>query len=140
MLPINVSIARILGQTLENVAADQGIAQARYDARYVYRRVFEEMRFETLPVYLARFGGQYYEAGEFTAELLGTRHILMRRRRVPAYVLPWLLPIHAAYAEEVIRLKGGRAVESKGREPVVGPTKKGVTVVDFDVDLFWRAP
>jgi serine/threonine protein kinase len=138
MLPIHVGIARILGKSLETIAIDQGIAQARHDARYVYRRLFEEMTFETLPTYLARFGGQYYESGECTVELLGPGHALLRRRRVPAYVLPWLLPIHAAYAEEVVRLRGGRAVESKSREPLAAPTHKGVSVVDFDVDLLWR--
>jgi tRNA A-37 threonylcarbamoyl transferase component Bud32 len=140
MLPINVAAARILGKPLETIAIDQGIAQARYDARYVYRRLFEEMTFDTLPAYLARFGAQYYETGECTSELVAPGHALLRRKRVPMYVVPWLLPVHVAYAEEVIRLKGGRQVESKTRPPVEGPARKGVAVVDLDVDLMWRAP
>ena len=98
------------------------------------------MTFETLPAYLARFGAQYYEAGECTAELVAPGHALLRRKRVPAYVLPWLLPIHTAYAEEVVRLKGARAVTSKSRPPVEAPTHKGIAVVDVDVDVTWRAP
>jgi serine/threonine protein kinase len=140
MLPINVGIARVLGKPIETLGVEQGIAQARYDARYVYRRLFEEMTFDTLPAYLARFGAQYYEAGECTAELVAPGHALLRRKRVPAYVLPWLLPIHAAYAEEVVRLKGARAVASKSRPPVEAPTHKGIAVVDVDVDVTWRAP
>jgi tRNA A-37 threonylcarbamoyl transferase component Bud32 len=140
MLPINVAIARILGKQLETLAIEQGIAQARFDARYVYRRLFDEMTFETLPAYLGRYGAQYYEAGECSAELVAPGHVLVHRKRVPAYVLPWLLPIHASYAEEVIRLKGARAVHAKGRAPIEAPTHKGVAVVDLDVDITWRQP
>ncbi|MGH7293541.1 MAG: serine/threonine-protein kinase [Polyangiaceae bacterium] len=140
MLPVNVAVARLLGKSLEGLASEQGIAQARFDARYVYRRLFDEMTFETLPAYLGRYGAQYYEAGECSAEAVAPGHALLRRKRVPAYVLPWLQPIHCAYAEEVIRLKGARTVQSKARPPTDAPTHKGIRVVDLDVDLFWRAP
>jgi serine/threonine protein kinase len=137
MLPLNVAIARILGKSLDAVAAAQGVAQARHDARYVYRRLFADMTYATVHTYLARFAGQYYEAGECTADLPEPGHLVLHRKRVPAYVLPWFSVIHTAYAEEVVRLKGAHAVESEARPPVDAGTRKGVAVVDLDVDLRW---
>jgi len=137
MLPINVAIARVLGKSLEVIAEAQGVAQARYDVRHVYRRAFEEMTFETLPAFLVRFASQYYETGELLAETAGPGHVVVHRRRLPAYVLPWVSVIQGAYAEELVRLKGGRSVTATPRAPVEAATRKGVAVVDLDVDLRW---
>jgi serine/threonine protein kinase len=139
MLPVNVAIARVLGKSLDVIAEAQGVAQARYDVRHVYRRPFEEMTFDTLPAFLVRFAIQYYEAGELTAEAAAPGHIVVHRRRLPAYVLPWLSAIQVAYAEELVRLKGGRSVTATPRAPVEAATRKGVAVVDLDVDLRWTA-
>jgi tRNA A-37 threonylcarbamoyl transferase component Bud32 len=138
MLPINVGIARILGKTLEAVCAEQGVAQARHDIRYVYRRAFEEMTFATVQSFLGRFANQYYEAGECTADLVSPGHIVVHRRKLPAYVLPWFLAIHVPYVEETLRLKGARTVSSTPRTPVEAGTRKGVVVVDVDVDVKWQ--
>jgi tRNA A-37 threonylcarbamoyl transferase component Bud32 len=137
MLPINVAIARVLGKSLDVIADVQGVAQARYDVRHVYRRPFEEMTFDTLPAFLVRFAIQYYEAGELTAEAVGPGHVVLHRRRLPSYVLPWLSAIQVAYLEELVRLKGGRSVTATPREPVESATRKGIAVVDLDVDLRW---
>jgi hypothetical protein len=137
MLPINVAIARVLGKSVEVIAEAQGIAQARYDVRHVYRRPFEEMTFDTLPAFLVRFASQYYETGELTAEAGGPGHVVLHRRRLPAYVLPWVSPIQAAYTEEVVRLKGGKSVTATPRAPVEAGTRRGVALVDLDVDLTW---
>jgi serine/threonine protein kinase len=137
MLPVNVAIARVLGKSLDVIAEAQGVAQARYDARHVYRRPFEEMTFDTLPAFLVRFASQYYETGELAAEAAGPGHVVLHRRRLPTYVLPWLSAIQVAYVEELVRLKGGRSVVATPRAPVEAAARKGVTVVDLDVDLRW---
>jgi tRNA A-37 threonylcarbamoyl transferase component Bud32 len=137
MLPVNVAIARILGKSLDAVAAAQGIAQARYDARHMFRRPFEEMTLDMLPAFLVRHAMQYFEAGELLAEVAGPGHVVVHRRRLPAYVLPWLTAIQVAYAEELVRLKGGKSVDATARTPVEAGTRKGVALVDVDVDLRW---
>jgi serine/threonine protein kinase len=137
MLPVHVAIARVLGKSLEIIAEGQGVAQARYDARHVYRRPFEEMTFDTLAAFLVRFASQYYETGELTAEAVGPGHVVLHRRRLPTYVLPWLSAIQVAYTEELVRLKGGRSVVATPRAPVEAGSRKGVAVVDLDVDLRW---
>jgi serine/threonine protein kinase len=137
MLPIHVAIARVLGKPTEAVAEAQGVAQARYDARHVYRRPFEEMTLDGLPAFLVRFAVQYLEAGELAAETAGPGHVVLHRRRLPAYVLPWFSAVQGAYVEELVRLKGGGSPLATSRPPVEAGTRKGVALVDVDVDLRW---
>jgi hypothetical protein len=137
MLPVNVGIARVLGKSLEVIAEAQGIAQARYDARHVYRRPFDEMTLEALPAFLVRFAVQYFEAGELVADAAGPGHVVLHRRRLPAYALPWLSAIQVAYVEELVRLKGGRSVTATPRPTVDAGTRKGIALVDLDVDVRW---
>ena len=137
MLPINVAIARVLGKPTEAVAEAQGVAQARYDARHVYRRPFEEMTLDRLPAFLVRFAVQYLETGELAAETAAPGHVVLHRRRLPAYVLPWFSAVQGAYVEELVRLKGGRSPLATARPPVEAGTRKGVALVDVDVDLRW---
>jgi serine/threonine protein kinase len=138
MLPVTVAVVRILGKSLELFAIEQGVAQARNDARYVFRRAFEDMTDETLPASLARFATQYYEAGEVTAELVAPGHVVLHHRRLPAYVVPWVAAIDGAYMEELLRLKGAPSVKAIPRPPIEAGTRKGVAVADVDTDLRWR--
>ncbi len=137
MLPVNVAIARVCGRSLESLAVEQGVGQARYDSRYGYRRFFEAMTFDTVAPNLARFCEQYCDTAECAAELLEPGRLVLRRKRLPLYVLPWYAPIWAAYAEELVRLKGARSVESTTREPVSAGARRGVAIVDFDVEIRW---
>jgi serine/threonine protein kinase len=139
MLPINVAIARILGKSLDRLAFQQGTAQARHDTRYAHKRFFDAMTLETIQAHLVRFYEQYYDNGETSAELVAPGHVLLHRRRLPAYVLPWLAPAHVAYAEELVRLKGARTVEASTRPPTGAGSRRGVEMVDLDVDLRWHA-
>jgi serine/threonine protein kinase len=138
MLPLNVAIARALGKSLEGLASEQGIGQAKYDVRYVYRRVFEASTLDDIADFLNRYGVQYYEAGECVSEQMGPDHVVVRRRRLPAYVLPWYAPLHGAYGAEVLRLKGAARVEVRTRPHVEIGTRHGVAIVDLFVDLRWK--
>jgi tRNA A-37 threonylcarbamoyl transferase component Bud32 len=139
MLPINVALARILGKPLAGLAFEQGAAQARHDTRYAHKRFFDAMTFETLPAHLVRFCEQYYDNGEASAELVAPGHVLLRRKRLAAYVVPWFAPAQTGYAEELIRLKGARTVQSSTRPPMAAGSRRGIEMVDLDVDLRWRA-
>jgi serine/threonine protein kinase len=138
MLPINVAIARTLGKPLATLASEQGTGQAQYDVRYVYRRFFEATPLEAIEEFLNRYGAQYYETGECTTERPEPGHVIIRRRRLPAYVLPWYAPLHSSYGEEIVRLKGARRIEVSIRPPVETGTRRGVAMVDLIVDLRWR--
>ena len=140
MLPLNVAIARMLGKSLDGLASEQGAGQARYDVRYVYQRLFKATSFDQMAEFLNRYGMQYYETGECVSEQPAPNHVVVRRRRLPAYVLPWYAPLHGSYGAEVLRLKGATKVEIKVRPPVEIGTRHGVAIVDLFVDLRWKAP
>jgi hypothetical protein len=138
MLPLNVAVARLLGRPLESLAVEQGAVQARYDVRHVYRRFFEAMTLETVAAFIGHYGALYYEAGECTAEPAEPGHLVVHRRRVPTYVLPWFAPLHSSYLEEVVRLKGARAVKATCRPPTEAGNRRGVALVDIDTDVRWQ--
>jgi hypothetical protein len=138
MLPINAAIARALGKPLATLAAEQGAAQASYDVQYVYRRLFESMTLETLHQYVPRLADTYFDSGECTAERVGPGHIVVHRRRLPEYVLPWFAPAQTAYLEEIARAKGASSVQGTLRPPLAAASKRGLAIVDLDTELRWR--
>jgi hypothetical protein len=137
MMPINAGIARLLGKPVEVLGREQGAQQARYDVENVYRRVFEAMSFESAGAHLARLSRQYYDFGDCVGEHVAPGHIAVTRRGLPAYVLRWFAPMHAAYAEQVLRMKGATFVEATVQPPVDVGSSGGVPLVDLTTDVFW---
>jgi hypothetical protein len=138
MLPINAGIARLLGKPLATLAAEQGVAQASHDVQYVSRRLFESITLETLHSYVPRLADPYFDFGECTAERVGPAHVVVHRRRLPEYVLPWFAPAQTAYLEEVLRWKGAQSVQVTLRPPLAAASKRGLAIVDLDTELRWR--
>ncbi|MGH7295041.1 MAG: serine/threonine protein kinase [Polyangiaceae bacterium] len=137
MMPINAAIARVLGKPLEVLAREQGAQQARFDGENVYKRLFDAMTFENLPALMARFERQYYDFGDSFAELVAPGHMLLRRIAVPEFILRWYAPMHAAYAEQILRTKGATFVESTVKPPEQASTRDGFRVIDVDTHLLW---
>jgi serine/threonine protein kinase len=137
MLPINVALARLLDKPVEVLGREQGAEQARYDVEQVYRRLFDAMTFENVGVILARFERQYYDFGDGIGEMIAPGHVLMRRTGVPEFILSWFAPMHAAYAEQILRMKGATFVESTVDTPVPAGTRSEIPVADIDTHLLW---
>ncbi len=138
MLPLNATIARLLKKPLRDLGAQQGALQARHDVEQVYRSPFQSMNVDDPTPVLGRFGDLYYDFGECDAELLRPGHVLHHRRGLPEYVLPWFAPMHAAYIEELIRLKGVSFAEAVPRPPTAAGSQHGIRIVDLDTDVRWR--
>jgi hypothetical protein len=138
MMPLNVAIARLLDKPLAALATVQGRAQASFDTRYIYRRLFEQMTLEAFHTYVPRIAGQYFDVGECTAERIGASHVVVHRRRLPEYVLPWLAPVEAAYLEQLVRAKGASGVQATLRPPLAAASRKGLAIVDLDTEVRWR--
>jgi hypothetical protein len=137
MMPLNAALARLLDKPLAALAADQGKAQASYDVRYIYRRLFEQMTLDAFHTYVPRIADQYFDVGECTAERIGSAHVVVHRRRLPEYVLPWLAPLEAAYLEQLVRAKGATAVQATLRPPLAAASRKGLAIVDLDTEVRW---
>lgn len=137
MLPISAAIAQLLAKPLEILAHEQGAQQARHDVETVYRTLFESINFDNAPVKLARFGRQYYDFGDCTATLVSPGHVELRRIGMPEFILRWFAPMHAAYAEQILRMKGATFVEATVQPPVPTGARDGFPVVDLTTDLLW---
>jgi serine/threonine protein kinase len=137
MLPINVALAQLLGKPLEVLGREQGAEQARHDVEQVYRRLFDAMTFENAATLLGRFERQYYDFGDGVGELVAPGHILFRRFGVPEFVVRWFAPMHSAYAEQILRMKGATFVESTASPPTPAGTRDSFPVVDFETHLLW---
>jgi len=137
MLPINVAMARLLGKPVEVLGREQGAEQARYDVEQVYRRLFDATTFDNIATLLGRFERQYYDFGDGVGELLAPGHVLFRRLGVPEFVVSWFAPMHAAYAEQILRMKGATFVESAVSPPTPAGTRDAFPVVDFETHLLW---
>jgi serine/threonine protein kinase len=137
MMPINAAIARVLRKPLEVLAREQGADQARFDGEHVYRRLFDAMTFENLPALMARFERQYYDFGDSQAELVAPGHVLLRRLGVPEFISRWYAPMHAAYAEQLLRTKGATFVESTVSPATSAGKRDGFPIVDIDTHLLW---
>jgi hypothetical protein len=138
MMPLNLAIARLIPKPLATLAAEQGKAQATFDAQYVYRRVFGTLTLEAFHTYVPKIASHYFDVGECTAEQIGPAHVVVHRRRLPEYVLPWFAPVEAAYLEELVRSKGANGVQATLRPPLAAATRKGLAIVDLDTELRWR--
>jgi hypothetical protein len=127
----------MLSKPLEVLGREQGAQQARHDVELVYRRVFEAMTFDNVPTVLARFGRQYYDFGDCTGEQISPGHVVIQRLGLPEFVLRWFAPMHAAYAEQILRMKGATFVEAIPQTPRGAGTRAGVPLVDLGTDIFW---
>ena len=137
MMPINAAIARLVGKPLDVVALEQGAQQASYDVEQVYRRLFDAMTFDNVQVILARFTRQYYDFGDGVGELVAPGHVLYRRLGVPEFIVRWFSPMHAAYGEQILRMKGATFVESTVSPPAQAGKRDGFPVVDIETHLLW---
>jgi serine/threonine protein kinase len=137
MMPINAAIARLLGTPLEVLGREQGTQQARHDAERVYRRLFDAMTLDNMAERMTRFERQYYDFGDSQAETPGPGHIVLRRLGVPDFISRWYAPMHAAYAEQILRSKGATFVESTVDAPKEAGKREGFLVVDIDTHLRW---
>jgi serine/threonine-protein kinase len=137
MMPINAAIARLLGKPIEVLGREQGAQQARYDVEHVYRRPFEVMSFDTAAESLSRFGRQYYDFGDCVGEQVSPGHVVVTRQGLPEFVLRWFAPMHAAYAEQILRMKGATFVEATVQPPSAAGTRAGMPIVDLRTDILW---
>jgi hypothetical protein len=95
------------------------------------------MTFDNAATLLGRFERQYYDFGDGVGELIAPGHILFRRYGVPEFVVRWFAPMHSAYAEQILRMKGATFVESTATPPTPAGTRDSFPVVDFETHLLW---
>jgi serine/threonine protein kinase len=138
MTPIIVGIARLLGESLEGLAAHLGAREAAHDIEKIYGRLFAAMTFDNLPLFLARFDAQYYDFGDCAGELVAPGHVVLRRAGLPEYVVRWIGPMYSAYIAEILEKKGAGYVEVTPRPPRDAGMRGSFAIVDLEFDVRWR--
>jgi hypothetical protein len=137
LYPITYALARAALPFRTNASNDSPAAQARYDARTAYKRIFENAWVTEIPVRIARFNANYYDFGEYVGESLGEHRFAIEYRATPAYISPWFTRMNAAYTEETARICGARKVSAMFTTPTSAGTKGGFELVTFRVEVGW---
>jgi len=137
MLPVSAAVAQVLGKPIETLGREQGAQQARHDVETVYRGLFDSLDFDNVAAKLARFGRQYYDFGDCVGTLVSPGHAEIQRLGLPEFVLRWFAPMHAAYAEQILRMKGATFVEATIQPPIAAGVRDGIPIVDLVTDLLW---
>jgi hypothetical protein len=135
MLPLNAALAELLGRPLAHLSRDAAAAQARYDARNVYRSLVESRSLKDLASRLPRFGIQYYDFGGYSGRDEGPGHVVIRRTGLPRYIVPWYAPMQAAYMEEIVRQLGAKRAEAVARREAPTGSERGFDICTVDTDV-----
>jgi serine/threonine-protein kinase len=139
LVPICVALARIVQQPLDAFVRAGTMAQARFDVKTVFKWMAETTHsVADLGDKLPRFGARYYDFGKADGWVEAPGHFVNRQTMVPAYVLPWFLPMHAAYTEETARLRGATHAEASERRVVPEGTNRGLPTVTVETDLRFK--
>jgi tRNA A-37 threonylcarbamoyl transferase component Bud32 len=138
--PLLAVLARLLGRPFIELTRETAAAQARYDARTVFRQMFGGATLDDWHERATRFGAQYYTFGRFEGKREGPGVALTIHEGVPEYLAPWYGPMQAAYAEETIRVLGGKNVKGEALPWHRSGELDGLVLVTTCTRTRWDAP
>jgi tRNA A-37 threonylcarbamoyl transferase component Bud32 len=138
--PLTASLARLLGRPYGDLVRVAAAAQARYDARTVFRQMFAGATLDDWEQRMPRLGTQYYYGfGRFEGVREGPSTVVSRHSGVPEYLVPWYAPMQVAYGEEAARILGARDVSSELLPQERSGEVDGLPTVITSARLRWHA-
>jgi serine/threonine protein kinase len=138
MYPISYALARLAGRSFDAYVREGTAAQARYDARTAYRRIFDGAAVNDIPDRIARFNANYYDFGEFVGSVAGEHEFAIEYRATPAYFYPWYGRMNEAYTLESAKILGARDVIVRRSKPASGGMRGVFELVTFRVEVRWK--
>ena len=138
-LPLYATLSRLLDVPFESLVRRTTEAQARYDAQTVFKAIWTNCSIEAIAERISRFGAQYYDFGKVTGLVEAPNVLVITHEAIPSYAVPWFGPMHVAYTEECMRLRGGKDVRSLEEAPVVIGMREGFSIVTLRTEFRWRA-
>jgi len=135
--PLTAALARLLDRDFDELVADTAAAQARYDARTVFRRMFAGATLDDWHERIARFGAQYYGFGHSEGIREERGVVISRHVGVPEYMTPWFGPMQAAYGRESARILGGKDVTAELLPFAASDPVDGLRTVTSQVRVTW---
>jgi len=140
-IPIFAALGRLAGLSFEDIVCRATIDQCRYDAKTVFKMMFSTDKVGNIVDYFPRFNAQYYDFGTYRASLAGPQRIVLELSEIPAYIFPWIGPMHVAYAAEAARIVGAREIQttSTAVEPMMKTpkSKPGYSLVKSRSEISW---
>ncbi|HZF47423.1 MAG TPA: hypothetical protein VE093_02175 [Polyangiaceae bacterium] len=143
VVPLASAIAALERSSMEDFVRRTSRRQALYDAQHVHKRFFQGYPPSSLVSRLPRFFMQYTdfgraevaEAAEVTGPETGQGTVI--RTGVPAFILPWFLPMNEAYIEAILDGMGSARPRAKGQVLPKDGEVAGVPTVTVRFRMMW---
>ncbi len=143
VVPLASAIAALERSSLEDFVRRSARRQALYDAQNVHRRFFQGYPPSSLVWKLPRFfmqytdfgGAEVADGGELTGPETGQAAVL--RTGVPAFILPWFLPMNEAYIETILEVMGSERPRAKGQVLPKDGEVAGLPTVTVRFRMMW---
>jgi serine/threonine protein kinase len=139
IVPISAAFARLVGESHEAFVRRTSAAQARYDARTIFRHVVDVRPIEEAADRLARLGSRFYDFGEFTGSIPEPGRVSLVHAGVPVYALPWYEPMIVTYASVYFSILAGKRVTRASYSVINRGKDKGYPVVTGEIRVEWSS-
>jgi hypothetical protein len=136
--PLMRALADFRGARFDDFVRASTAAQARYDAEHVYKIILDVDSPDSIASRVSRFNSQIYDFGEYNAHQPAPKHAVTDFDHIPAFLAPWFGPMHAAYAQESLRIGGGKDVVIVSQKTRDAGTREGYALVSFRTEYRWR--
>lgn len=139
LVPLFATLARILKMPFEALVTEASAAQAKYDAKTVFKAMWSTTTVEGIAERIRRFGLQYFDFGEYEGTVPEPNRLVLVHPGVPEYLFPWYSPMHLSYT--VTCARGAEPIEivSATNEATPAGTVRGYPVVTSRTEIRWRA-
>jgi hypothetical protein len=143
VVPLAAAIAGLERSSLEDFVRRSSRRQARYDAQHVHRRFFEGHPPSALLSKIPRLFMQYTDFGRADVADMGdlsgaeAGQGAVVRTGVPAFILPWFVPMNEAYIEAILEVMGSERPRSKGQIVSRDGDVAGVPTVTVRFRVMW---
>ncbi len=137
MYPLMQAMSVALHVPFERFIVETSAAQARLDAKGVYRTMLSDSNGD-LRGRLVRWAQRHYDFGQSEVEQVQPGYVILRRIGYPTYILPWFVASQAEYIAEVARLSGlpSVAVRTFGISSV--ERFADLPVSQFETEVTWK--
>jgi serine/threonine protein kinase len=137
-VPLTQAMATRLGVALDELVRTSTAAQARYDAKHVYKLIFDSRDPAAVADRISRFNTQIYDFGTFRGEIPEPGRITIEFSEIPAFLEPWFGPMHVAYTVESLRIAGAADVGIRSHVVKDAGTRDGFPLQTFRTSFEWR--
>ena len=112
--------------------------QAEQDVGGIYRLLIKLVSPMHVIERLSALQSQYLDFAEGGAELVGERHALLHRPRLPAMLAGWTATVLESYVDVLLTRAGAKSVLARSRPLVPDGHVKGVAAVKWECDITWQ--